>query len=174
MDTLEKIIIPLIGIVVSAAVAFLTTIQVLKKELNNGKVLLLEIIKRYIINVTNSLNVKDLPVEVKKDKESKLYYLSELDSIDKDLGELFTNPLLIKIFKKHTDLTMLAVSLRRELVYLKQNETILSINQDTLRYFLKLFDVVKKEYGKEKFEKDHNLKAINDMVDYLKKQINYI
>jgi hypothetical protein len=45
MDIIEKIVIPIIGILVSIFAAYVTANKVYKSQLDNGKVLLLEIIK---------------------------------------------------------------------------------------------------------------------------------
>ena len=168
MGSLEKIIIPVIGILVSILVAYLTARQVYKSDLNNGKVLLLEIIKRYVINIHNNY---DQNGKVKTSLVDKNYYLSELEAINSDLKKLFTNPLLIKTFKKHTGLTMLTINLRREIVYLKQPDSSPGIRTDTLKSFLLLFDVVKSEYKDKRFKTDKNLKEITEIINFLNKQI---
>jgi hypothetical protein len=165
MDTFEKIIIPLIGILVSILVAYLTARKVYKSQIDNGKVLLLEIIKRYVINVHNNF---DENAQVKTDPINKAYYLSELEAINSDLKELFTNPLLIKIFKKHSGLTMLTINLRREIAYLKQANSKSGIRTDTLRSFIALFDAVKSEYKEEIFKTDKNLKEISEIINFLR------
>ena len=168
MDTFEKIIIPLIGILVSILVAYLTARKVYKSQIDNGKVLLLEIIKRYVINVHNNYDKK---AKVKTDPIDRNYYLSELEAINCDLKELFINPLLIKTFKKHSGLTMLTINLRREIVYLQQKNSIPGIRTDTLKSFIDLFDAVKSEYKAEIFKTDKNLKEIREIIEFLRKQI---
>ena len=168
MDTFEKIIIPIIGILVSILVAYLTARTVYKSQIDNGRVLLLEIIKRYVINIHSSY---DENARVKTSPIDRNYYLSELEAINADLKELFTNPLLIKTFKKHSGLTMLTINLRREIVYLKQQRSIPGIRTDTLRAFLDLFDAVKSEYKEGEFKTDKNLKEINEIINFLRKQI---
>lgn len=168
MDIYEKIVIPVIGILVSILVAYLTARKVYKSELGNGKVLLLEIIKRYVINVHNNY---DENAKVKNGSVDKNYYLCELEAINSDLKELFTNPLLIKTFKKHSGLTMLTINLRREIVYLNQPTSTPGIRTDTLKSFINLFDAVKSEYKSKQFQSDKNLKEITEIIDYLRKQI---
>ncbi len=168
MEILKSLIIPIIGILVSIIVAYVTARQVYKAEVNNGKVLILEIIKRYIINLHNNF---DKNSKVKTSEIDKKYYLTELEAINKDLKELFTNPLLIKTFKKHSGLTMLNLNLRREIVYLKQPNSEPCIRKETVKSFLMLFDAVKSEYKKEDFETDKNLKEITKTINFLRKQI---
>ncbi|HPX75460.1 MAG TPA: hypothetical protein PLW77_02635 [Bacteroidales bacterium] len=105
MDTLEKIIIPIIpiiGILVSIFVAYWTAKKVYKSEIDNGKVLLLEIIKRYVVNLYNNF---DKHGKLKTYQLARNYYLHELEAINSDLNALYTNPLLIKTLKKHSSLT---------------------------------------------------------------------
>ena len=95
----------------------------------------------------------------------KIYYLEELKAINLDLKELFTNSLLMKLFKKYSELTRLTISLRREIVYHQQPNSNLGIYEETLRAFINLFDIVKGKYGEKKFRRDKNLREISEIID---------
>ena len=168
MEIFEKLIIPITGILVSILLAYLTAKAVNKSELNNGKVLILEIIKRYVINVHNNF---DKNAKIKTNLIDRKYYLSELEAINTDIKELFTNPLLIKTFKTHSGLTMLTINLRREIVYLKQTDSTPGIRTDTLKSFIDLFDAIKSEFKDKDFSRDSNLNEITQIIAFLRKLI---
>ena len=170
METFKDIVIPLISVIASIIIAYYTAILTYKKQFEDGKIQVLEILKRYIINVKNNYT-QGTNSQVKTTPLDKQFHLTELKSIYADLRLLLGNPILIKSFKKHTGLTMLIITLGREIVYLEQPNATPGIKTDTLKSFLDLYFLIKEEFKKEWFEKDNTLKEINEIAEYLKKQI---
>jgi len=170
MEIFKDIIIPVFSVIASLIIAYYTAVFVYKKQFEDGKIQVLEILKRYIINVQN--NYTPGPnAQVKTTTLDRQFYLTELKSIYADIKQLLGNPILIKSFKKHTGLTMLIITLGREIVYLEQPNSSPGIKTDTLKSFLDLYFLIKKEFKKDWFEKDKNLKEINEIAEYLQKQI---
>lgn len=172
METLKDIIIPVFSILASIAIAYYTSRYVYKKQFEDGKILILEILKRYIININNNYcQGQGTNRQVKTSALDKEFYLTELKSIYADIKLLLGNPILIKSFKKHPKLTMLIITLGREIVELEQPNSSPGVNTGTLKEFLDLYDVIKSEFKKGWFENDKHLKEINDIAEYFKKQI---
>lgn len=170
MATLEQIIIPIAGIFASIITAYITAKQVTKASFKTGKVLLLEIIKRYIIILRSSFDDK---LKIKTNEIDRIYYLSVLTDIYNDLKGLGTNPLLIKIFINHPELTNLSLSLHREIVELNQPSANLSVNKETLIGMINLFDKIKIEFQsglpsklkKDIFTKNENLREFVSLIE---------
>lgn len=170
METFKNIGIPILSIIVSVIIAYYTANRVYKKQFEDGKIQILEILKRYIINVKNNITNGSNAI-VKTSALDKEFYLTELKSIYSDFKLMLGNPVMIKVLKKHTGLTMLIIALRREIVYLEQPNSTSSIYSDTLKHFLDLFFLMKKEFKQDWFENDKNLKEINEIAEYLKRHV---
>lgn len=155
--------------------AYWTAKQVIKSSIDTGKVLLLEIVKRYVLNLWNSF---DENREIKTNEIDKIHYLFELEAINNNLQQLVTNPLLIKLFIKRPSLTKLSMHLRREIAELKQSGSTLSVGKGTLVEVISLYDNIKPEFNrgfasmfkKDIFTTDEILKQVCDLIEELRKE----
>ncbi len=162
MDLVKDIIIPIISIIITIVIAVITTKITINNEMDKGKWLLLEIVKRYFISVKNCFDEKG----IKNTDIERVYYLSELKNIENELNNISNNPLIIKLFSKYPSLTMTYITLIREVAKNENNDKII-INSDTIKAFYNLLNILEIQLPKNYFYKNPILKEFKDTADFI-------
>lgn len=170
----SDLFISILTVIVSSVIAYLTARYQYKKQYNNGKILLYEIVKRYFILLMNNRENQDGITVVKTDTFSKEFYDSELTIIYNDFKSLFTNPIMIRYIDSYNGLSKLVISINREIIkrkeLSKENKQAIE-NPDTIIGFIDLYLLLKKEIGTKKIISNDDLKEIDDFVNYLNQNI---
>jgi len=159
--------ISIISILISIIVAYLTTRITLKKEKNNGKIRLLEIVKRYYISFHNSFDFKNK--KIKDDMISKGQYLRVLENIELELANLISNDYYAKLLIDYPDLTMLHIHVSMEIVKHK-NTLKFGLNKETANQMYKLYVAIKKNIPNKLLKT--NLKETCVLIEEYNKIIN--
>lgn len=158
----SDVFLSILTVILSSFIAYITAKYQYKKQYNNGKILLYEIVKRYFILLKNNHEIQGGIFVVKTDAFSKEFYDSELTLIYNDLKSLFTNPIMIKYFKRYSGLSKLVISINREII---KRKTHISVSPDTVIGFIDLYLLLKKEIGVRNIYTNNDLKEIDDYVE---------
>jgi hypothetical protein len=113
-DTLDKVIIPLLSIVATVLVAYATTRFTLARERSSGKARLVELCRRYWLNVILAFDRDSLLL--KADALTYACYVQELSKLVDDLDKLLANAYVERMLIANPTVTVLLVGLRRELL----------------------------------------------------------
>ncbi len=163
----EENAISILKIVVSAIVAFLTAygtvIYRLKKERGKGKIIILELIKRYFISIINSFDHKTL--KVKKDNLSRLQHLRIIERVEQDLLQLQNNLFYTSTLEKYPRITKAQITLSREIENIKANEQ-LYLDGNTIKEFYNLYLIIRSSLPKKVLKNEH-FKEIASIIEEL-------
>lgn len=141
-NTAKDILIPLASIVVSIVVAYLTAQYTVRREFRQGRLRMLELVRRYFLNVVNSFDRHTQ--EIRKDDLSKRMYVEELKAILGELSAMVAHPYFSVLVARYPMLSKLLVQVRRELVE-HSVQTSFAINQGTLKEFWRVHVILKKD-----------------------------
>lgn len=162
---LSNLFIPIVTIIVSAilslVIAYFTARYQYRKQYDNGKILLYEIVKRYFILLKENHKIQEDILEVNTDAFSRDFYDSELSIIYNDFKSIFNNPIMIRYFKNYSGLSKLVISINREIISRKTKSI---VNPVTIIGFIDIYNLLKIEIGIKKIQNNKDLKEIDDIV----------
>jgi len=141
----KDIIIPAASIILTVAVAYVTTIYTFRRESNNGRLRMLELVRRYFLNVLNAFDHESK--QLKKDALTKNMYIEEQKVIVKELSELIAHPYFSVLIKRYPLLSKLVMQARRELIG-NEMQSSLVIDMGTVAEFWRLYAIIAKELPK--------------------------
>ena len=141
-ETLKDILIPVVSIVVSIIVAYLTAVYTVRRESSHGRLRLLELVRRYFINVLNAFDRGSM--KIKKDELSKKMYVEELHSILQSLENLMAHPYFARLIVRYPLLSKVLLQTRRELVE-HDFQSSFALNAGTMTEFWRLHQILQKE-----------------------------
>ena len=153
--------IAIIGIIISAIIAYITTKATINREKRKGKLIILELIKQYLINYNSSWDIATK--KVKTDNVSKEQYVRVLEIIEKEFLELVNNPYYLGIVYKYPKLTQLQTYISREIAELSVSNNF-GLNNETLRLIFELFDILKKDIKKKYFKNGERFFELNTLI----------
>ncbi len=142
--------IAVIPIIVSSVVAYLTARYAVRREQRYGKLRLIELCRRYVINLTNAID--PITHTVKSRALDREMYVAELDTITRQLEELTHNDYFGKLISQYSEVSLLLVSLRRELVEHRSKKVLKAINFSTLRSVSDLYHRIKADLPRKSTE----------------------
>jgi len=143
-NTAKDILIPVASILISIVVAYFTATYAIRREIRQGRLRLLEIVRRYFLNVFNAV---DKDGNIKQDALSKKMYVEVLKDIFKELSDLVAHPFFSVLVARYPLLSKMLVQVRRELVE-HDHQTSFKINEGTLTEFWWVHVILKKELPK--------------------------
>jgi len=154
--------IAIIGIVASIIAAYFTAKATINAEKRKGKLLLLELIKKYLISFNSSwdINTKKL----KTDNIAKEQYLRVVEVIESEFKDLSANPYYLDLAFKFPNLTMLQVYVSREIAELR-NRPDFVLNTETLKHWFQLYSLVKGNMKKKHFIKNGQYYQIDTLIE---------
>jgi len=141
-DETKDIIIPVASILISVVVAYATAVYAIRRESSHGRLRLLELIRRYFLNVLNAFDQNTN--KIKQDSLSKKMYQEELKAILQELQDLVAHPYFSVLIKKYPLLSMILLQSRRELVELEEQPSF-AINVGTIKEFWGLHLILSKD-----------------------------
>jgi len=144
-EVIKDMIIPIISIFCSILAAYITTKYTVRRELKQGRLRLLELVRRYFINVINAFDQETN--RIKNNTLSKKMYVEELKAILTELQNLVAHPYFSVLVTKYPQISKLLVQLRRELVE-HDVQKLFSINKGTMGDFWKLYQILKVDMKK--------------------------
>jgi len=140
--------IAIIGLFLSAIIAYVTTKATINSEKRKGRKIILELIKKYLINFNSSWDTQT--TTLKTDLVAKEQYLRVVEIIESEFKDLTNNPYYLDIIYKFPDLTMLQVYISREIAEIRNSETF-ALNKETLRYLFALYKIIKADLNGKHF-----------------------
>lgn len=141
-DVVKDVLIPVASILISVVVAYLTAVYALRRETKQGKLRLLELVRRYFLNVFNAFDQDSN--RIKKDALSKKMYVEELRSILKELGDLVAHPYFTVLVARYPLLSKLLIQSRREILEHESND-LFAVNVGTMTEFWRLHQVLRQD-----------------------------
>jgi len=144
---LKDIIIPAIGILLSAIIALFISKKTLSNQYKKGRYQMFYITNRYFINVYNSVEQGPNGVRTKMDSIDRIYQLNELKEIDKDLSMLLDNPYYLDVLMKYPEMNSISYRLRREIVKIENDDKV-SLEADNIDFFYSLHQKIKEDIPK--------------------------
>jgi len=153
--------IAIIGIVISAIIAYFTTKVTISAERRKGRLILLELIKQYLISFNSCFDVQTKAL--KTDKITKEQYLRMIEIIESEFKELISNPYYLDITYKYPTLTMLQVSFSREIAEWRISD-MFGLKEETFRLMVELYSHLKKDMKKKYFKKGGGFFEIDKLI----------
>ncbi len=141
----KDILIPVASILVSIIVAYLTALYTIRRESRLGRLRLLELVRRYFLNVLNAFDQHTK--QIKQDTLSKTMYVEVLKDIFKELSDLVAHPYFSVLVERYPLLSKLLVQVRRELVE-HDHQTSFAINVGTMTEFWQVHVILKRDLPK--------------------------
>lgn len=141
MDWIATIGIPVVGVGLSAFVAYHVAHLTTAAEEQKGKALLQNLAQRYFISLINSFDPNTR--QVKTDTLSKKQYLSELDSILTDFSLLSSNPFYVRFVATTPLAAKCLVQARRERVE-HDHTDVFALNIGTAKGFALMYREARK------------------------------
>ena len=163
---ITDIVIPILTVIVSIILAYLSARWTIKNQYNKGKYQLFEIVNRYFINAYNSVDTTKTPPCTKTNSIDKIYQLEELRAIHQDLAKLFDNPYYLDLLKKFPELSMINIKLRREIIELDTADKVV-LQPDNIDTFYILFKRIRQGIPERLFKKNLAFKEIDTLVEGL-------
>ncbi len=145
-EAVKDILIPVVTILMSVVIAYFTATYTVQREYNHGRLRLLELTRRYFINVLNAFDPGSN--QIKQDELSKRMYMEELRSVLKELGELIAHPYFATLIVKYPLLSKALILTRREIVE-HEFQTSFSVNSGTMTEFYRLHQILQKDLPKK-------------------------
>jgi len=142
-ETTKDILIPVVSILISAAVAYITAIYAIRREISRGRFQMLELVRRYFLNVIHAFD--EGTKLIKKDAKSKKMYVEELKAVLEELQELVVNPYFTGLIERYPRLSMLLLQTRRELVEHDEVQVPFAVNKGTIRQVWGIYLIIRKE-----------------------------
>jgi hypothetical protein len=161
--------IAILGIVVSAIVAYFTAKETINAEKRKGKLIILELIKKYLISFNSSWDKNTN--QLKTDNITKEQYLRVIEVIESEFKDLTGNPYYLDLAFKFPNLTMLQVYISREIAELR-NQPNFALNKETMRFIFQLYSLVKGNMRKKYFTKDGQYFQLDTLIEEWKKLLN--
>lgn len=158
MDTslFTSVIIPLISIVVSVILAYITALYAIRRELTLGKLQLLDLIRRYFLCFWNAFDR-----ETKKALSNPVHiavHLREMKAIANSLQQLIAHPFFAKLIIEYPSVSKLIYMIERDIVWEEQQPDQTYVSTDTLQemYFLHnlLCELMPKKWIDNKIDRD--------------------
>lgn len=150
------------GILISAVIAYFTAKITLSVEKDKGKLILIELIKQYLINFNSSFDL--VTKKPKTDNLTKEQFLRVLEFIEAEFKDLINNPYYLELTNRYTRLSMLQVSITREIARLKSSKEF-GLSNESIQLSFDLFDVLKKDIKKKYFKKGERFFELNNLID---------
>lgn len=147
IELFKDLVIPIAGIVAAIIVAYFTATYAVRRETAHGKLRLLEICRRYVLNFINAFDLNSR--KVRSDPLTYQLYVQELGKIVDDLDSLLGNVYVEKLILEYPRITKLLVILRRELLEHKygQSQSLRALNQQSITEIFDLMAVIRKDLG---------------------------
>lgn len=161
--------IAIIGLILSAIIAYLTAKATIDSEKRKGKQIILELIKKYLISFNSSWDMQTKTL--KTDAITKEQYLRVIEIIESEFNELTSNPYYLDIAYKFPKLTMLQVYISREIAE-SRNSTTFALNKETLRYLFELYAILKADLNKKHFKEGGRFSEIDKLIGEWKAILN--
>jgi hypothetical protein len=137
---LAAVILPALSIAVSIVVAYFTTTYTIRREVSYGRHRLLELTRRYLINLHNAFDRQT--GEIKTTTLDHKIYVTELAVIVTQIEEAVRGPYLARLVTKHPSVSLLLVQLRRELVELQGKGRLESLNPGSVARVRDLYRII--------------------------------
>ena len=154
-------LIAIIGIIVSAIVAYFTAKFTIGLERKKGKLIIIELVIKYIANFNSCWDLQT--GKLKTDEISKLQYLRVMESIESGLNQLTSNPYYLDLIYEYPKLTMLKVYITREIAQ-TINSNDFALNEGTLKNVFTLYEMLKPDFKKKDFRKGGRFFYIENLV----------
>lgn len=164
-DAAKDILIPVASILISVVVAYVTAVYAIRREYSHGRLRLLELVRRYFLNVVNAFD-QDTK-QIKQDATAKKMYVEELKAILQELQDLLAHPYFSVLIARYPLLSKLLVQTRREAVE-HEAQSSFAINVGTMTEFWRLHLILSK--GLAKMMKSDLDKTIVELATALKLQ----
>jgi hypothetical protein len=130
-------------IIASILVAYLTTKYSIRREQRYGQLRLLEICRRYTVNLINAYDHET--GQIKKGALYRNIYIAELEVIVRQFEELTQNEYFGKLVSKFSDISFVMFVVRRELTEQRNLKTLDAMNTATVGSLRDLYYLVKKD-----------------------------
>lgn len=166
ITVITDIVIPILTVIVSIILAYLSVRWTIKDQYSKGKYQLFEIVNRYFINAYNSVDITKVPPCTKTNPIDKIYQLEELKAIHQDLAKLFDNPYYLDLLKKYPELSMINLKLRREIIDLDKADKV-ALQPDNIDTFYTMYKNIRKEIPQRLIRKNPAFKEIDILVEGL-------
>ncbi len=152
------------SIIISYTVTSWTLKKQIKREKDEGVIILYELIKRYTISCLNCIDketssIINDPIIAKR-------HLRVIKRVEQDMLELQNNPYYISILKKYPTISMLQIQLSAEIVA-HENSSDFKLNQGTITKFHELNQIIQPDIQlmfKENNEFDNINSAISNLL----------
>jgi hypothetical protein len=144
-DSIKDIYIPVSSIILSIVVAYVTAVYAIRRESSQGRLRMLELVRRYFLNVVNAFDQNTKLI--KNDTMAKKMYVRELEAILKELGDLVAHPYFSVLIARYPLLSKLLIQARRELVE-HEVQSSFAINLGTITEFWRLHSILRKDLPK--------------------------
>lgn len=165
-----NIIVSLLGIVISAIVAYYTSTNVFARKYHEGKIRIFDLTHRYFYVMYNSFDHRTRVL--KTDKESTDIYIFGIQSIYDDVKSLMENPFMYTILKKNLFISSLPYLLGCTLVSSKEQQEP-CITKELIDLFIKLSTTTSNLYKEDEWKTNEELKDFKHNINEFKKLINY-
>lgn len=169
-QVIKDYVIPLITIIVSIILAYLSVKWTIRNQYKLGKYQLFEITNRYFITVYNGLDFSNPTPKTKTIPQEKIYQLEEIKAIHNDISRLTDNPYFIGLLKDYPEFAMIKIVLRREIIDL-ENAQVVTLKPDNIDMFYKLHDKVKKDIPMRILKKNDTYNGIEELIDNINKSM---
>lgn len=170
LSIIKDYVIPIITIVVSIVLAYLSTKWTIRNQYRLGKYQLFEITNRYFITAFNGLDISTPVFKTKASSIEKKYQLNEIKAIHNDMAKLIDNPYFIGLLKDYPEFAMIKIRLRREITDL-ENARVVTLNPDNVDIFYKLYLKIKNDIPKRVLKKNETFSGIDGLVNELNQRM---
>jgi len=160
---MKDVFVPLVTIVISAVVAFYTATYAVRREQRHGRFCILELCRRYIINVKNAFDFSTTPPAIRNSPNEKKMYVEELKRINNNLDDLVRNFYFGVLVAKYPMISKVLVQLHRELVEHELQDGF-ALNTGSINDIKELYNTVKKDLTFCDFHRDFE-KQIAELFD---------
>ena len=161
--------IAIIGLLLSAVIAYITTKATIYSEKRKGKQIILELIKKYLISFNSSWD--KITKTLKTDAITKEQFLRVVEIIESEFKELTSNPYYLDITYKFPKLTILQVYISREIAE-NRNATTFALNKETIRHLFELYAIVKADLNKKNFKEGGHYFELDKLIGEWKEILN--
>lgn len=137
----EQILLAVLSLIVTVGVAYFTASYAVRRDYRFGRVRMLELCRRYMINFFNSFEGG----KIKTGSLDHLMYVRELEVIVREFEDLANNPYFGRLAAHYSSVSMLLVQIRRELIEQQSRQALGSMNPGSFKAIHDLFSSLRND-----------------------------
>lgn len=162
-----QILITVIGVILSAIIAYLVTNWKINSDKRKSKVIILRLIYKYIISFDSCFD-QEAKI-LRRDQLTKKQYVRILQQVESGLIDLGTNPYYRDLVYQFPKMLKFEVSISREIERNEKPNAIIHVNEVTLTSIIELYKILKQDFPKKDFSTGGQFYEYDNYIENLVK-----